>query len=242
MANNNITNGDLSSLLKIGCVKVLDLSNNQSLIHSSLAEQLKQNTTLKTLLLHRCGITSQSAERLSKALIVNKHVEELDISSNEIRDDGIQHLAHALRDNQGLRKLNLSCTGFTSCSAETLANALAANNNLIELNISYNSLYNNGIQHILLVLRGLKRLTLLASGFTSYSAESLAKSLAANEHLEDLIIGSNALGDNGVQHLEYRISSKSRRGGILFQGSIWCGDNSRAASTEIDTHARTQLQ
>ena len=27
----------------------------------------------------------------------------------------------------------------------------------------------------------------------------------------------------------YRISSKSRRGGILFQGSVWCGDNSRAA-------------
>ena len=27
----------------------------------------------------------------------------------------------------------------------------------------------------------------------------------------------------------YRISSKSRRGEILFQGSVWCGDNSRAA-------------
>ena len=40
----------------------------------------------------------------------------------------------------------------------------------------------------------------------------------------------------------YRISSKSHRGEILFQGSVWCGDNSRAASTEIDMHARTQLQ
>ena len=27
----------------------------------------------------------------------------------------------------------------------------------------------------------------------------------------------------------YRISLKSRRGEILFQGSVWCGDNSRAA-------------
>ena len=40
----------------------------------------------------------------------------------------------------------------------------------------------------------------------------------------------------------YRISSKSCRGEILFQGSVWCGDNSRAASTEINTQARTQLQ
>ena len=42
-----------------------------------------------------------------------------------------------------------------------------------------------------------------------------------------------------LMHTIYRISSKSRRGEILFQGSVWCGDNSRAASTEIDTHART---
>ena len=30
-------------------------------------------------------------------------------------------------------------------------------------------------------------------------------------------------------NFNYRISSKSRRGEILFQGSVWCGDNSRAA-------------
>ena len=40
----------------------------------------------------------------------------------------------------------------------------------------------------------------------------------------------------------YHISSKSRQGEILFQGSVWCCDNLRAVSTEIDMHARTQLQ
>ena len=29
--------------------------------------------------------------------------------------------------------------------------------------------------------------------------------------------------------IRYRISSKSRRGEILFQSTVWCGDNSRAA-------------
>ena len=32
----------------------------------------------------------------------------------------------------------------------------------------------------------------------------------------------------------YRISSKSCRGGILFHGSIWCGNNSRAARFRYD--------
>ena len=34
----------------------------------------------------------------------------------------------------------------------------------------------------------------------------------------------------------YCISLKSRCGEILFQGPVWCGDNSRAASAEIDKH------
>ena len=45
----------------------------------------------------------------------------------------------------------------------------------------------------------------------------------------------------------YRISSKSRRGEILFQGSVWCGDNSRAArfrgrrlQRSIRTHVHIQ--
>ena len=39
----------------------------------------------------------------------------------------------------------------------------------------------------------------------------------------------------------YRISSKSCRGEILFQSTVWCGDTSRAVSTEIDTHTCTLL-
>ena len=42
--------------------------------------------------------------------------------------------------------------------------------------------------------------------------------------------------------IDYCISSKSCYGEILFQDPIWCGDNSRVASTEIGTHARAQLQ
>ena len=45
-----------------------------------------------------------------------------------------------------------------------------------------------------------------------------------------------------ISGYKYRISSKSHCGEILFQGPVWCGDNSRAVSTEIDTHAHTQIQ
>ena len=37
-------------------------------------------------------------------------------------------------------------------------------------------------------------------------------------------------------------SSKSCCGEILFEGLLWCGNSSWAASTEIDTYTHTQLQ
>ena len=218
MRNNNIGHHGvchLSSFLKIGCVKYLDLSNdnihfrvgkgdNVIILQGSFAEQLKQNTTLKRLLLHNCDIATLSAESLAKGLVANQHMVELDISSNEVCDDGIQHLTHALKVNQGLKKVCLNSTGFTSHSAESLAVALATNIYLEELDIGHNALCNDGIQHLehaLKVNKGLKKLDLNHCHLTSQGAVSLANAISANEHLEELNISKNALCDDGIQHL-----------------------------------------
>ena len=131
----------LSTLLKIGCIDYLNLSCNnllseQDTIHATIdtfTEQLKYNTTLKTLWLQRCGLTSLSAESLAEALTTNKHLEKLLISSNPLYDDGIQQLAHALRVNQGLKSLSLGSCGMTDVGLECLAKSLQHNNVLNDL-------------------------------------------------------------------------------------------------------------
>ena len=128
----------LSTLLKIGCINVLkfsynDLVSKQDAIRGTLAEQLKNNTTLKQLWLHRCGLNSQSAESLAEALTTNKHLELLSVSDNALCDDGIQHLAHALRVNQGLKVMYLLSCGMTDVGLECLAKSLQHNNVLTRL-------------------------------------------------------------------------------------------------------------
>ena len=133
----------LSTLLKIGCIDDLNLSNNnliseQDTIHATIdafTEQLKYNTTLKTLWLLGCGLTSLSAKSLAEALTTNKHLEVLSISDNALCDDGIQHLAHALRVNQGLKILNMASCGMTDVGLECLAKSLQLNNVLTQLYI-----------------------------------------------------------------------------------------------------------
>ena len=140
----------LSTLFKIGCIDYLDLSGNnllseQDTIHATIdtfTEQLKYNTTLKTLRLQRCGLTTLSAESLAEALTTNKHLEELSISNNPLCDDGIQHLAHGLRVNQCLKTLLLSNCGMTDVGLECLAKALQHNNVLTQLHV-WNIVKNN---------------------------------------------------------------------------------------------------
>ena len=133
----------LSTLLKIGCIDYLELSGNNLLseldtIHATFdtfTEQLKYNTTLKTLRLHLCGLTALSAESLAEALTTNIHLEILNIRDNALRDDGIQHLAHALRVNQGLKTLWLTSCGMTDVGLECLAKSLQHNNVLTQLHV-----------------------------------------------------------------------------------------------------------
>ena len=133
----------LTTLLKIACTDHLNLSYNnllseQDTIHATIdtfTEQLKYNTTLKTLWLVRCGLTSLSAESLAEALTTNKHLKVLSISVNALCDDGIQHLAHALRVNQGLKKLSLLSCGMTDVGLECLTKSLQHNNVLTQLEV-----------------------------------------------------------------------------------------------------------
>ena len=136
----------LSTLLKIGHnVLHSDLVSKQDARYGTLAEQLKNNTTLKQLLLRGCGLNSQSIESLAEALTTNKHLELLNVSNNVLCDDGIKHLAHALRVNQGLKVLYLWNCGMTDVGLESLAESLQHNNVLTNLYVSndYSANYPN---------------------------------------------------------------------------------------------------
>jgi phosphopantetheine adenylyltransferase len=103
-------------------------------------EQLKNNTTLRTLKLMGCGLDSKCAESLAEALAANKYLEELKVGSNPLGDNGIQHLARALRVNQDLKILVLVNCGMTDVGLKRLAESLQHNDGLTELQIFDNGL------------------------------------------------------------------------------------------------------
>ena len=55
-----------------------------------------QNCRLKSLRLQGCGVTSEACRYVARALRQSLKLRELDLSSNDIGDDGLRHLSNGL--------------------------------------------------------------------------------------------------------------------------------------------------
>ena len=105
---------------------------------SFIAEGLQKNTTVKSLNLYRCNITSSGAKCLAKMLKINSSLTDLHINYNPIRDEGVAHLAQALKTNKTLTHLSMNSCKITDAGVSSLTDSVLMNSTLRWL-----SLYNN---------------------------------------------------------------------------------------------------
>ena len=160
-----------------------------------------QTNTMKTLDISDCSISDEGAESLASALAVNRSLLELNISFNKIGDNGIAHIATVLQKNTTLRTLAISSCSISDEGTESLARALAVNKSLQELNIGFNEIGDNGIAHIAIVLKTNTTMRMLDISGCSISDEGAESLVAANKSLQELNIGFNEIGNNGIAHI-----------------------------------------
>ena len=142
LLDNNIQEEGASYIAKMLCcrniVEHLCLSYNPigDTGASFISNAVRESTSLKTLNMWKCGITSQGAEELSRALAQNSSLEKLDIGWNGgVGDEGIRHIAEAMEHNKQLKELWIGDCGMTDKGAACLASALSVNNTLKMLHI-----------------------------------------------------------------------------------------------------------
>lgn len=102
-----------------------------------IAEGLKSNKTLKTLLLENTTQNNDSAIALGDALSVNETLEVLNLEGNDIGADGLKALANGLAVNKGLKELKLGSQKkpFGNEAERCLAEALDKNTTLVKLSL-----------------------------------------------------------------------------------------------------------
>lgn len=101
------------------------------------------------LWLYNAQIQSHSTLILSNGLYNNKTLTKLNLSDNNICDQGVFYLARVLiKNNSKLKELNLARNGITSAGAQHLAEMLNTNKTLTKLILYGNKIDDRGIKYL----------------------------------------------------------------------------------------------
>ncbi|XP_062392924.1 NACHT, LRR and PYD domains-containing protein 12-like [Sardina pilchardus] len=159
--------------------------------------------------LNGCGLGKDSCGVISANLqLQTARLRELDLSSNPLKDSGVELLSAGLKQKNGrLEKLRLAGCGLSGDSCRTLSSVLQSEHSqLRELDLSSNPLKDSGVE---LLSAGLKHtncrldtLRLADCELTRCACKALASVLQSdNSHLKNLDLTNNDVTDSGVEEL-----------------------------------------
>ncbi|XP_066467276.1 ribonuclease inhibitor-like [Tiliqua scincoides] len=152
------------------------------------------------------NLTAGCCKELSRVLITNQSLVNLDMSSSTLGDSGTKRLCEALRQPDcKLQSLTLKHCNITASSCGDLSSVLCTNHNLRELQLGGNKLGDAGLKFL---CKGLKhpKCRIKSIGFakcnlTAACFEDLSSVLCSKQSREELDLSDNELGDRGMKLL-----------------------------------------
>ncbi|XP_065919171.1 protein NLRC5-like isoform X2 [Dysidea avara] len=178
----------------------LNISNNNISDDGMLAitNWLKNTATLQVLNVSSNLITNTGTREFDD---VKSMLQNLDISSNTIGDDGMLAISRWLRNNTTLQVLNVSNNIITSAGTKELE---IIYNVLQKLDISNNRLSDDGALDISNCLNhnsSLSDLNISLNEITDEGAIQIAKAVKSNSSLLQLDISKNCIGIDGLMSI-----------------------------------------
>ncbi|XP_076426361.1 NACHT, LRR and PYD domains-containing protein 9 isoform X2 [Peromyscus maniculatus bairdii] len=180
-----------------------------------LCEILKHpSCVLETLMLSRCCLNFIACGHLYEALLCNKYLSLLDLSSNVLKDTGVNILCEALKDPKcTLQELWLSGCFLTSDCCGGISAVLTSKKNLKTLKLGKNNIEDAGIKQLCEALRNpdckLQCLGLDMNDFKTDCCEDLASALTTCKTLTSLNLDWITFDHDGLQLLCEALSHKS---------------------------------
>uniref|UniRef100_A0A671N0N9 NACHT domain-containing protein n=1 Tax=Sinocyclocheilus anshuiensis TaxID=1608454 RepID=A0A671N0N9_9TELE len=124
-------------------LKELDLSKNFPGCTGimQLFTVLRENTALEKLCLDSCELTPDMCGLAAKGLSQSLNLKELNLSNNNLKDEGVWLLCLGLQDGScAMKSLKLSNCGLTDSSCQYLASVLSCQSISVELDLSRNAI------------------------------------------------------------------------------------------------------
>ena len=171
---------------------IVSWNNNQSFVNTGVLSCDVANTKLR----------NTGVQLLCNFLYNNfVKIKLLNISSNQISDDGTLIISGYLKDIDTLQQLNMSHNKISVNGAKILADAIQANATLQILDISYCGISDDGVVDISDGLKNnnsLQTLKMSHNKITSKGPKALAEAIQVNTTLQTLDISYCGIPDDGV--------------------------------------------
>ena len=229
-----------SIMTKMNC---LELCNNRLDVH----ELLENTTTLRILNISRCywKIDDNVTENLSRRILQNQHLTELNVSHNSLAVMASIQLAKALQSIETLQTLFMNNCEITDDAAEDIATVISHNLFLKELNVSWNRLTGIGTTKIFNSLKDIRYLRILKVASCGITIRDFHETLTANSfmfHLQELDASHNEIIADDITILPYLISFSSMQILKIVNCSITDKDVDTLSSILSNTYALTHLE
>eukprot|EP01124_Arcella_intermedia_P007626 TRINITY_DN146_c0_g2_i1.p1 TRINITY_DN146_c0_g2~~TRINITY_DN146_c0_g2_i1.p1 ORF type:complete len:552 (+),score=95.05 TRINITY_DN146_c0_g2_i1:598-2253(+) len=188
---------------------------------STIAEGLKENSTIKKLVLHKSLLADvfpiitkglqhntklttldlsdnalgvEEAKLISDVIRTNSSLESLNLDRNDLGPSGVGHLVEALKVNTSLRTIFLTRNKIGGDGAKLISDLITRNTPLRHLNIAFNQISHLGTEAIFESLRSnstLRSVDLTWNEIDQSGVNKLAAALKENTTLVSLIINRN---------------------------------------------------
>ena len=219
LSNNNITDEAADYVADaIFCntkLQEIDVGKNnfQTTGMITIIKALQKICTLKILNLSYCSnnITDSVAIAydIATAISSNIHLQELDISGNNVQGLSTVIIARSLQRISGLTKLYIQNNNVIHYAADDIADVISHNTQLKELDVSGNYLQAVGVTKIAESLQCISTLTKLYisnSNITNKAAQYIAAAISRTK-LEEFNISKNNLETEGAKNIAVALQS-----------------------------------
>ncbi|XP_043558885.1 NACHT, LRR and PYD domains-containing protein 3-like [Chiloscyllium plagiosum] len=175
-----------NSFTQVGCAKLIkSLKGNQTLTELDIGSNNLQNDgmtelcdiltepgcKMQSLKVTNAKLTSECCVKLASVFNI-KTLTELDVSMNELGNDGVTELLSSLKDSQcQLQRLGLSKTGLTDAWSIDLKATFAKSNQLVELDLSHNKFTDKSVQRFSDFIVGCAKLKTIRMEKNRFSAK-----------------------------------------------------------------------
>lgn len=180
--------------------KYLDSNVIKGLIHSAKEKCL----LIKVLKLSFNQLKNDGAKCISSYILTNNNnvLEHLDISFNDIEDDGMNDIVDAIIiKHTPLKMLNLSGNLLTSCGSQKLAALITSVTTIEALYLGGNSYKQEGCMHLSCALMNnmtLKKLCFNGNKINHQGATLMSRILHTHSSIIHLNLSDNNIGDEGA--------------------------------------------